>query len=106
LIRTDRLRREQSCGLRFDQQPAWFPASGREFTAARRGGRFDCGETFALQPLTTKAAIRKAHDVFRERVPAMIAHVVSEGRLFWLRPSEWSLLLVGVAFSGLLTLLF
>jgi hypothetical protein len=44
--------------------------------------------------------------VFRERVLAMIAHVVSEGRLFWLRPSEWSLLLVGVAFSGLLTLLF
>ena len=40
------------------------------------------------------------------RVPAMMAYVISEGRLFWLRPSEWSLLLVGVAFSGLLTLLF
>jgi hypothetical protein len=106
LKRTDRLRREQRCGLRFGQQRTWFPACGREFTAACRDGRFGRGETFALQPLTAKAAIRDAHDVFRERVPAMIAHVMSEGRLFWLRPSEWSLLLVGVAFSGLLTLLF
>jgi len=37
---------------------------------------------------------------------AMMALVVREGRLFWLKPSEWSLLLVSSAFCGLLTLLF
>ena len=41
-----------------------------------------------------------------ERVPAMVAYVMSEGRLFWLKPSEWSVLLVSVAFCGFLTLLF
>jgi hypothetical protein len=35
----------------------------------------------------------------------MMAYVVSEGRLFALKPSEWLILLIGVAFSGLLTLL-
>lgn len=37
---------------------------------------------------------------------SMLAYVVSEGRLFALKPSEWSLLLGGVMFCGLLTLLF
>ena len=36
----------------------------------------------------------------------MLAYVVSEGRLFALKPSDWSLLLGGVMFCGLLTLLF
>jgi hypothetical protein len=36
----------------------------------------------------------------------MLAYVVSEGRLFALKPSEWSMLLGGVIFCGLLTLLF
>jgi hypothetical protein len=40
------------------------------------------------------------------RVLAMMALVVSEGRLLWLKPSEWSLLLVSAAFCGLLTLIF
>jgi len=35
-----------------------------------------------------------------------MAYVVSEGRLFWLKPSEWSVLLVSVALCGFLTLLF
>jgi hypothetical protein len=72
----------------------------------RAGGRFGHGVTRALQPWIAKSAIREAHELVRGRVPAMMAYVISEGRLFWLRPSEWSLLLVGVAFSGLLTLLF
>ena len=36
----------------------------------------------------------------------MLAYVVSEGRLFALKPSEWSMLLSGVVLCGLLTLLF
>ena len=36
----------------------------------------------------------------------MMAYVVSDGRVFALKPSEWSMLLVGVAISGLVTLLF
>jgi len=35
----------------------------------------------------------------------MMSYVVSEGRLFALKPSEWLILLIGVALSGLLTLL-
>jgi hypothetical protein len=37
---------------------------------------------------------------------SMLAYVVSEGRLFALKPSEWSLLLGGVTLCGLLALLF
>jgi hypothetical protein len=40
------------------------------------------------------------------RVPAMVAYAVSEGRLFWLKPSEWSVLLVSVALCGFLSLFF
>ena len=36
----------------------------------------------------------------------MLAYVVSEGRFFALKPSDWSLLLGGVMFCGLLTLVF
>ena len=36
----------------------------------------------------------------------MLAYVVSDGRLFALKPSEWAVLLVGVAVCGFLTLLF
>jgi hypothetical protein len=36
----------------------------------------------------------------------MMAYVVSDGRLFALKPSEWSILLVGVALCGLIALLF
>jgi len=42
----------------------------------------------------------------QQRVSAMLAYVVSEGRLFALKPSEWSMLLVGVALCGFVTLLF
>ena len=37
---------------------------------------------------------------------AMMAYVVSDGRLLALKPSEWSVLLVGVALCGMLVLLF
>jgi hypothetical protein len=36
----------------------------------------------------------------------MMAYVVIEGRLFALKSSEWSMLLVGVALCGFLTMLF
>jgi hypothetical protein len=36
----------------------------------------------------------------------MMAYVVNDDRLFWLRSSEWSALLIGVALCGFLTLLF
>ena len=35
----------------------------------------------------------------------MLAYVVSEGRLFALKPSDWSMLLGGVILCGLMTLL-
>jgi hypothetical protein len=35
-----------------------------------------------------------------------MAHVLSGGRLFELRTSDWSILLVGVTLSGMLVLLF
>ncbi len=41
-----------------------------------------------------------------ERVSALMAYVVNEGRLCALKPSEWSLLLAGVALCGFATLLF
>ena len=46
------------------------------------------------------------HETVRQRVSAMIAYLVSEGRLFALKPSEWLVLLVGVALCGFVTLLF
>ena len=41
-----------------------------------------------------------------ERVSAVVSFVMSEGRLFSLKASDWSLLLAGVAVCGLATLLF
>ena len=35
-----------------------------------------------------------------QRVTAMMAYVVNEGRLCALKPAEWSLLLTGVALCG------
>lgn len=42
----------------------------------------------------------------QQRVSAIMAYVVSEGRLCALKPSEWSLLLSGVALCGFMTLLY
>jgi len=36
----------------------------------------------------------------------MIGYLACEGRLLWLKPSEWSLLLVSAALCGVLTLIF
>jgi hypothetical protein len=36
----------------------------------------------------------------------MRAYVISEGRLFALKPSDWALMLVGVTLCGFITLLF
>jgi hypothetical protein len=41
-----------------------------------------------------------------QRVSAMMAFVVSDGRLCALKPSEWSLLLFGVAICGFATVVF
>ena len=42
----------------------------------------------------------------QQRVSTIMAYVVSEGRLCALKPSEWSLLLAGVALCGLMTLFY
>ena len=42
----------------------------------------------------------------QQRVSTIVAYVVSEGRLCALKPSEWSLLLAGVAVCGVATLLY
>jgi hypothetical protein len=36
----------------------------------------------------------------------MMAYLISEGRLFELKPSEWAIMLGGVALCGLVALLF
>jgi hypothetical protein len=41
-----------------------------------------------------------------QRVSAVLAYVVNEGRLCALKPSEWSILLAGVAICGFGTLVF
>jgi hypothetical protein len=35
-----------------------------------------------------------------------MTYVISDGRLFGLNPSEWSMMLIGVTLCGLMTLLF
>ena len=58
-----------------------------------------------LQPMPpTAVIIGGVWDL--KRVHPMKAYVVSDGRLLALKPSEWSLLLVGVALCGMLVLLF
>jgi hypothetical protein len=42
----------------------------------------------------------------KQRTPAMMAHVISEGRLFSLKPFDWAVLLVGMTLCGALTSLF
>jgi hypothetical protein len=46
-----------------------------------------------------------AHEALFKKLFAMLAYVVSEGRLFALKPSDWSMLLGGVTLCGILTLL-
>ena len=41
-----------------------------------------------------------------QRVSAMLTYVVNEGRVCALKPSEWSILLAGVAICGFGTLVF
>jgi hypothetical protein len=41
-----------------------------------------------------------------QKVSSVLAYVVNEGRLCALKPSEWSILLVGVALCGFATLVF
>lgn len=56
--------------------------------------------------VTAGSGYGAAHTTIQQRVSAMLEYVVSEGRLFALKPSEWSMLLGGVVLCGLLTLLF
>ena len=42
----------------------------------------------------------------KQRTSAMMAHVMSEGRLFSLKPFDWAVLLVGMTLCGALTSLF
>jgi hypothetical protein len=41
-----------------------------------------------------------------QKVSAVLAYVVSEGRVCAMKPSEWSILLAGVALCGFVTLVF
>ena len=41
-----------------------------------------------------------------QRVSAIMAYVVNDGRLCALDPSEWAMLVVGVALCGVIALLF
>jgi hypothetical protein len=41
-----------------------------------------------------------------QKVSAMLAYVVSEGRLCALKPSAWSILIIGVTLCGCATVLF
>ena len=67
------------------------------------GTRFILSVTCALQPPpSTVATVQRISTEYMQ----MMAYVISEGRLFGLKPSEWSLMLVGIALCGLMTLLF
>ena len=59
--------------------------------------------TWALQP--SRPAIATVRRVSTEYTQ-MMTYVVSDGRLFGLNPSEWTMMLVGVALCGFITLLF
>ncbi len=52
--------------------------------------------------ISTRYNIRR----WDQRVPPIMAYLATEGRLLGLKPSEWSMLLVGVALCGFLTLIF
>lgn len=41
-----------------------------------------------------------------QRISTVMAYVTSDGRLFALNPSEWSMLLVGVALCGVIAVFF
>ena len=62
--------------------------------------------TCALQQLPLTVAMVCGTRVVQQRVTAMMAYVVSEGRVFALKPSEWAMLLIGVALCGFAALLF
>ena len=64
--------------------------------------RLNWSVTRTLQPLA--AAVAKVRRQHREK--AMMTYVISEGRLLGLTPSEWSMMLGGVALCGFITLLF
>jgi hypothetical protein len=72
-------------------------------TQPRRGLGLPFTRKGQLTPPPTR---QPAHRLVQQRVPAMMAYAVSEGRLFWLKPSEWSVLLVSAALCGFLMLLF
>ena len=58
-------------------------------------------------PCATAIAANNRYSAARQhRVHAMMSYVVSEGRLFELKASEWAIMLVGVALCGLIALLF
>jgi len=39
-----------------------------------------------------------------QKVSSVFAYVVSDGRMCALKPSEWSILLIGVALCGIVTM--
>jgi hypothetical protein len=41
-----------------------------------------------------------------QKVSSMFAYVVNDGRVCALKPSEWSILLIGIALCGFATLVF
>ena len=59
-----------------------------------------------LTAVTAGSGYGVAYGTPQQRLSAMLTYVVNEGRLFALKPSEWSMLLGGVTLCGLLTLLF
>ena len=71
------------------------------------GTNFSVSVASALQLLLSAIAkVRGTFDGQTASAAMMMAYVVSEDRLLWLKPSDWSVLLVGVALCGMLTLLF
>jgi hypothetical protein len=62
------------------------------------------------QSVLPQIVITKLHclgvEAKMQKVSAMLAYVVSEGRVCAMKPSEWSILLAGVALCGFVTLVF
>jgi hypothetical protein len=70
---------------------------------AFRDPRHSADHGIDVDTISTKSLAVEAK---MQRVTAMMAYVVSEGRLCALKPAEWSLLLAGVTLCGIATLLF
>ena len=99
----NRLRIHQDLRAFFDPE-----ARGHDVGRGQNRQFGDLRHSVAVRLVLTSNRERRALGVEAkmQRVSAMLTYVVNEGRLCALKPSEWSILLAGVAICGVGTLVF